>query len=184
MFKSRTSPSAKARQRKKRAWQGAWQVGKSVLQAQVQAATPQRKEINMANGDGRAAIGFAVGTGVAAGTAAAVRAWWPVASRAAASRWADAIGAGAGVGLGLAARYVRPLRHYSNTIMAGAAISQTPRIVETLITGVAASQGLVAVERLGLVQAQRINQLSGAIDVRGNANVGSHFGSVPLAGAH
>jgi hypothetical protein len=125
-------------------------------------------------------LGFAIGTGAAAGAAAAVRAWWP-----SQAKWADALGAAAGAVVGGAAYLVKGLRPYAIDIAAGAAISQAPRIVESVIGG-GATTGLVSVERLsglGLVQAQFSNQLSGAIN-GGNANVGSHFGSVPLAGAH
>mgnify|MGYP001558750111 CR=1 FL=1 len=127
-------------------------------------------------------LGFAIGTGVAAGSAAAVRAWWP-----AQEKWADVIGALAGGVVSGIASVLKPLRPYAVDIAAGAVISQTPRIVESLVAGAGGTKGLVSVERLqghlGLVEAQRVNQLSGAYD-RGNANVGSHFGSVPLAGAH
>lgn len=127
-------------------------------------------------------LGFAIGTGAAAGTAAAVRAWWP-----AQAKWADALGIAGGALVSCAAYMVKGLRPYAVDIAAGAAISQAPRVIESLVGADVATKGLVQAERLhglGLVQPQYTNQLSGAYDNRGNANVGSHFGSVPLAGAH
>lgn len=128
-------------------------------------------------------LGFGIGTGVAAGTAAALRAWTTQ------DKWADAIGAGAAVVLGGLAYYVKALKPNAMNIIAGGVISSAPRIIETLAASAStAGVGAIAVSRLrglGAVQADPVRGLGARIDVYGgNANVGSHFGSVPLAGAH
>lgn len=121
-------------------------------------------------------VNFAIGTGVAAGTSAAVRAWTTK------GKWGPAIGAAAGVGLGVACYFVKGLRSSAVDIGAGAVLSQLPIIAEQTIASMrsgAASTGLVAAERLGLVRAEA---MSGAMPTA-RANVGSHFGAIPVAGA-
>ena len=121
-------------------------------------------------------VSFAIGTGVAAGTSAAVRAWtkW--------GRWGPALGATAGAVVGGACYFIKGLRPCSKDIVAGAVLSQAPLLAEQAIASVrtgAASTGLVAAERLGLVRAEA---MSGALPTA-RANMGSHFGAIPVAGA-
>ena len=125
-------------------------------------------------------IGFGIGTGAAAGAAAAVRAWKPEWSR-----WADVIGAAAGAGVGGAMLFVKPLKGLATGTIAGAAISQAPKIIEQLVAGAGGTAGvgyIMAERRLGEIRAD-VRQLGG-VSGGGSANIGTHFGAIPIAGTH